>query len=87
MKGGKLSMGRTEIIEKVNTVFRDVFDDDRLLIGEQTTAADVDGWDSLKHISLIEAVEEAFDMRFTMLEINGMKNVGEMITIIEQRVV
>ncbi|MDE6915995.1 MAG: acyl carrier protein [Lachnospiraceae bacterium] len=80
-------MGRTEIIEKVNTVFRDVFDDDRLLIGEQTTAADVDGWDSLKHISLIEAVEEAFDMRFTMLEINGMKNVGEMITIIEQRVV
>ncbi|MDE6983041.1 MAG: acyl carrier protein [Lachnospiraceae bacterium] len=80
-------MGRTEIIEKVNTVFRDVFDDDRLLIGEQTTAADVDGWDSLKHISLIEAVEEVFDMRFTMLEINGMKNVGEMITIIEQRVV
>lgn len=80
-------MGRTEIIEKVNTVFRDVFDDDRLLIGEQTTAADVDGWDSLKHISLIEAVEEAFDMRFTMLEINGMKNVGEMIIIIEQRAV
>lgn len=80
-------MGRAEIIERVNEVFRDVFDDDCLLIGEQTAAADVEGWDSLKHISLIEAVEEEFEMRFTMLEINGMKNVGEMISIIEQRAV
>lgn len=47
----------------------------------------MEGWDSLKHISLIEAVEEEFGMRFTMLEINGMKNVGEMISIIEQRAV
>lgn len=78
-------MSRAEIIEEVNKVFREVFDDDSLLIGEQTTAADVEGWDSLKHISLIEAVEEEFDMRFTMLEINGMKDVGEMISIIEQR--
>lgn len=80
-------MGRTEITERVNGVFREVFDDDSLRIGEQTTAADVEDWDSLKHISLIEAVEEEFGMRFTMLEINGMKNVGEMISIIEQRAV
>lgn len=78
-------MSRDEIIGKVNEVFRDLFDDENLVIGEQTTAADVEGWDSLKHISLIEAIEEEFDIRFTMLEVNGMKNVGEMISIIETR--
>lgn len=80
-------MNRSEIFEKVNEVFRDLFEDNNLLVGEQTTAADVDGWDSLKHISLIEAIEEEFGMRFTMLEVNGMKNVGEMVSIIETRMV
>lgn len=80
-------MDRSKIFEKVNAVFRDLFEDDSLVIGEQTTAADVEGWDSLKHISLIEAVEEEFDIRFTMREVTGMKNVGEMVSIIEERTV
>lgn len=78
-------MDRRKIFEKVNAVFRDLFEDDSLVIGEQTTAADVEGWDSLKHISLIEAVEEEFDIRFTMREVTGMKNVGEMVSVIEER--
>lgn len=78
-------MDRSKIFEKVNAVFRDLFEDDSLVIGEQTTAADVEGWDSLKHISLIEAVEEEFDIRFTMREVTGMKNVGEMVSVIEER--
>ncbi len=78
-------MDRSEITQKVTEIFRDLFEDERLIIGEQTTAADVEGWESLKHISLIEAVEEEFDIRFTMREVTGMKNVGEMLTIIEER--
>lgn len=76
-------MNREEIIERVNEVFREIFDDEVLEVNEDTTAADVEGWDSLKHISLIEAIEEEFDIRFTMKQVNGMKNVGEMLSIIE----
>ncbi len=78
-------MSRVEIFAKICEVFRYEFDDNSLEIGEETTAADVEGWDSLKHISLIEAVEDEFSIRFTMLEVNGMKNIGEMATIIEER--
>ncbi len=78
-------MKREEILEKINEVFREEFDDESLVIKEETTAADVEGWDSLKHISLIEAIEDEFDIRFTMVEVNGMKNVEEMASIIAER--
>lgn len=78
-------MSREEVFKRIKEVFRYEFDDKSLEIKEETTAADVEGWDSLKHISLIEAIEDEFDIRFTMLEVNGMKNVGEMAAIIEER--
>lgn len=79
-------MSREEILEKINEVFREAFDNESLVMKEETTAADVEGWDSLKHISLIEAIEDEFDIRFTMVEVNGMKNVGEMASIIAERI-
>lgn len=78
-------MRKEEILAKVNEIFREAFDDETLVIQEETTAADVEGWDSLRHVTLIETIEDEFDMRFTMLEVNGMKNVGEMIDIIAER--
>lgn len=78
-------MDRETLLKAVNEVFWDVFDDESLDIREETTAADVDGWDSLRHITLIENIEDRFDIRFTMLEVNGMKNVGEMLDIIAER--
>ncbi|MBQ3669654.1 MAG: acyl carrier protein [Clostridia bacterium] len=78
-------MTRPEIMKKLNRVFRDVFDDDTLKITEKTTAKDVDGWDSLTHITLIGEIEDAFRIKFTMKEVTGMKNVGEMASIIEAR--
>jgi len=78
-------MNRTEIFEKLNEVFRDVFDDPALTVGEQTTAADIDGWDSLMHISLISAVEEEFDVSFPMKTILAMKNVGDMADAVAER--
>lgn len=77
-------MSREEIFETLNEVFRDVFDDESITVNDQTTAADVDGWDSHMHISLIDAVEEAFDIRFDMKTVVKMKNVGEMVDVIEQ---
>lgn len=75
-------MEREEIYERLNEVFRDVFDDDELKVSDETTAADVDGWDSLMHITLIEAVEDEFDINFDMKTVVKMKNVGEMVDFI-----
>lgn len=75
-------MTRESALERVNSVFRDVFDDEELNVGPETTAADVDGWDSLEHINLILAIETEFGVKFTVGEVSGMKNVGEMIDII-----
>lgn len=78
-------MDKEKITERLTEVFRDVFDNEDLQISDSTTADDIEEWDSLEHISLIAAVEKAFKMRFTMKEVSGMKNVGEMISILCER--
>ncbi len=79
-------MSREEVFERVNEVFRDVFDDDDITVGEETTADDIEDWDSLEHIHLIAAIEQEFKMKFTMGQVVSMKNVGEMVTIIVEQV-
>ena len=76
-------MSRDEIFETLTEVFRDVFDDESIEITEETTSDDIDDWDSLEHINLIAAVEMEFGMKFNMGQIVTMKNVGEMVDIIE----
>ena len=66
-------------------VFRDVFDDDSIVITADTTADDIEDWDSIEHITLIGAVEDEFGMKFKMGEVSGMNNVGEMMKIIAAR--
>lgn len=67
-----------EAMEKLNVIFREVFDNEDIEVNEQTTADDIEEWDSLEHIRLIDAVESEFNMKFTMKEVSSMKNVGEM---------
>ena len=76
-------MNREEIYERLNDVFRDVFGDDGITVNDETTAADIDGWDSLRHITLLAAVEDEFDIEFSMGQTVKMKNVGEMVDYIE----
>ena len=78
-------MDRKEIFEGLNEVFRDVFDDETISVGETTTAEDIEDWDSLTHIGLTIAVERRFNIKFNMGEVNAMKNVGEMVDIIASR--
>ena len=75
-------MTQEEIYERLNTVFREVFDDDEIVVSESTTADDIEDWDSLEHINLVAAVEQEFGIKFTMAQVMGMKNVGEMVDII-----
>ena len=73
------------IFERLNEVFQNVFDDDEIEVTRETTADDIDDWDSLEHIRLIAAVEREFGVKFSMKEVSSMKNVGEMVDIIEDR--
>jgi acyl carrier protein len=79
-------MNRTEILEKLNDVFHDVFDNDDIVVTEQTNANDIEEWDSLIHITLISAVEDEFDVSFDMKTVVSMKNVGDMIDAIEEQI-
>lgn len=78
-------MTRQEIFKKLNEIFSDVFDED-ITVTDATTSADIAQWDSLTHITLISEVEDTFGMKFSMKDVLGMKNVGEMADIIEKHV-
>lgn len=76
-------MTRQEIFEKLNEVFSDVFDEE-ITVTPETTADDIEEWDSLTHITLISEVEDTFGMKFSMKDVLGMQNVGEMADIIQK---
>ncbi len=72
-------------LEKLNQVFQNVFDDDEIQITPQTTAKDVEGWDSLMHVTLVVNVEKAFQVKFSSTEVASLKNVGDLLALIESR--
>ena len=79
-------MTREEIFERLNGVFSDVFDDESITVTEDTSAKDIEGWDSLIHITLISAVEDEFDISFNMKDVLQMKNVGDMADVIQEEI-
>lgn len=79
-------MDKAEILQQVNTVFIDVLDNDKIVLKNETTANDVDEWDSLNHIQLVVAIEKAFKVRFASREIQSWKNVGEMVDSISTKI-
>lgn len=74
-------MTKEEVLGKLKEIFKDVFDRD-IDLTFKTTAKDVQGWDSLTHITIISLVEETFSIKFKMKEVISMQNVGDMIDII-----
>ena len=75
-------MTRENVFERLNEVFREVFDDDSIVVADETTADDIEDWDSFEHINLVVAVEEEFGFKLPMGKAVTMKNVGEMVDII-----
>jgi acyl carrier protein len=73
-------------MNKLNDIFRQVFDDDTLTVAPEMTANDVDGWDSLSHTNLIVAIETKFNIRFTQKELLTFKNVGDLLRCIESKI-
>jgi len=78
-------MERTEIFKKLNEIFIDVLDLDECKLTDATSANDIEEWDSLSHIQLIVAIEKAFKIKFSSLEIMKWANVGEMVSTMEEK--
>jgi acyl carrier protein len=79
-------MNTKEILNRVNEIFIDVLDNEEIVLNENTNANDIDEWDSLTHIQLIVAIEKAFKTKFTSMEIQSWKNVGQMCDAIEKKI-
>jgi len=71
------------IFQKLNKIFREVFDDDNLVVKPQTSAADIPDWDSVNHIRLIVSIESEFRVRFAVNEIEELKDVGDLVKLLQ----
>ena len=74
-----------QILSELTDLFRDVFERPDLTLTRQTTAQDVEGWDSVNHINVIVAAEMHFGVKFKTAELDEMKNVGELVDLIGQK--
>jgi len=75
-------MNRKELFEKIQGIFRDIFDDDELKIEESTNSSNIDDWDSINHINLVVAIESELNIKFNLDELSTLKDVGAMIDLI-----
>ena len=78
-------MERKEIFEKLTVIFRDVMDNDEIVLEENTTAEDIEEWDSLAHVQLIEKIETVFGLKFSAKEMMSWEDVGEFVDSIEEK--
>ena len=74
------------ILEKIQPIFRDIFDDESLTVTEETVAADVEDWDSFAQMQIVMSIEEMFGIKFSTDEVTEFKDVGDMIRAIERHI-
>lgn len=75
-----------KIIDELTTVFEEVFDQKGLRLVPETTANDIDGWDSMSHVTMLMAVEDHFGIEFKPYEIANLVNVGALLALIEKKI-
>lgn len=78
-------MSKKEVYDKLREIFIDVFDDEDIALSDTTVSSDIEGWDSLTHITLIGVIEDEFGIKFDMDALPQMKNVGIMIDMIQEK--
>jgi acyl carrier protein len=79
-------MGKSNILSDVQNILCDVLDEEGIILEEETSANDVDGWDSLTHIQFVVGIEKHFKIKFTSKEILSWRNVGEMLNCIQSKI-
>jgi len=78
-------VSRADVVSKAQSIFRQVLNNQNLTLTDNLTAPDVEGWDSLNHITLVMTLEEQFNVKFTTREVMGWQNVGEMLDCLEKK--
>ena len=78
-------MTREEILLAITDILRDILAQPQLMITEQTTADKVERWDSINHVNILMTIERTFKIRFSLGEIKQLRDVGEMINLIEKK--
>jgi len=73
----------SDILDELQPIFQDIFEDDELSITAESNADTVKDWDSLAHITLIYAIEQEFEIKFALGELEAMKNVGDMVELMQ----
>ena len=79
-------MTREEIFGQLTTIFREIFDDDEIVLTDATTADDIEDWDSLDQINLLVAIEKKFNIKFKLDEVSHLANVGDMANLVQKLV-
>lgn len=79
-------MNRPEVHNRLQSIFRNIFDDETIQIHDETTSKDIEGWDSFQQIDLIVAIEDEFHLQVPIKKVNAMANVGEMIDFITESI-
>lgn len=78
-------MSNDNLLERVQEIFRDLFDEPELVLTRETTADDVEAWDSLSHVNLVAQIESEFSIRFALGEIQSLTNVGDMLDLVAEK--
>ena len=78
-------MTREEVFNGVQDIFRDIFDEDDMVIEDKTNSDGVEEWDSLNHINLVSAIEKEFKIKFALLELMTLKDVGAMVDLMMEK--
>ena len=79
-------MTESDILAGLTQIFHEVFDDDSIVLTPQTTAEDVPGWDSFAHINILVASEARFGIKFNTAEIEGLRDIGQLVHLIAKKV-
>ena len=79
-------MDTREIYTRLDRVFQDVFDDDSIHVSANTTANDIEDWDSLEQINLLTAIEKKFQIKFKLADVRGLKDVGDLLDLVGRMV-
>ena len=78
-------MSNEEILKRLTPIFQDIFDDENIIVTRETSAKDIEDWDSFSQIRLVAAIEKDFKVKFKFGELNSLRNVGEMVDVIGRK--
>ena len=79
-------MNRRDVFEMLNTIFRNNFDVEGIILNEETSSADIESWNSLEQINLIVAIQDEFKIKFNIDEVNAMNDVGKIVDFILEKI-